>query len=99
MSSLPPKYVKTKAFPPIWRTDGACLPPTPTQKAESLALQGVGENGNAGNNESLMSKIEDFVQNCNFGFQIFTLAGFWVFANFGPGLRVLVPPWPASDFL
>ena len=44
-------------------------------------------------------KLEIFVQFCCFGFWLFLLPGFRVFASFGPGLRVLVPPPPQSPRL
>ena len=44
-------------------------------------------------------KSKIFVQKCNLGFRLFLLARLWVFANLGPGLRVLVPPKPPLEYI
>ena len=51
----------------------------------------VNEKENAEDDQVFLMDIEDFVQFCSFGFWIFPL-GFSGFANFGSGLRALVPP-------
>ena len=42
--------------------------------------------------EDYRQKLKIYVQKYNFGFWLLLPAGLWVFANFGPGLQVLVPP-------
>ena len=42
-----------------------------------------------GKNRGLQTKLKNFVRECSFGFVFFW---FRVFANFGPGLQVLVAP-------
>ena len=55
-------------------------------------VQGVSEKENAGNNRTLLTKIEDFCSEVPSWILAFLLEGFWGFANFSLGLRVLVPP-------
>ena len=56
----------------------------------------IGDNENTGNNQRLRTKMEYFCLEVQFGFWLFLLAGFWDFANFGPGCWVLVPPKASS---
>ena len=54
-------------------------------------MQRVRDNENAGNNRRLLTKTEDFCSEMQFRVLPFLHAGFRVFAQFGPGLRILVP--------
>ena len=55
-------------------------------------MEGVCENENAGSNQRLQTKIENFCLEVQFRAWLFFPVGLWVFANSGQGLRVLVPP-------